>query len=98
MKFYRGIKSMNSRHYYGKIKIIFLKNDLFLTQVIESLTQTTRDKILLYANLFIILTGAIGFYIYFSINPFSEKEILILQSEVLKNISTSLQKGIINKI
>ena len=89
---------MNSGIMRSHDKVIFLKNDLFLIQVIASLTQTTRDKILLYANLFIILTGAIGFYVYFSINPFSEKEILGLQSEVLRNISRSLRKGISNKM
>ena len=59
-------------------------------QVIESLRQSTRDKIILYINLLIIVTGSIGLYVYFSINPFSQEEILNLQKEVLKNISRSL--------
>ena len=59
--------------------------------MIESLRQSTRDKILLYINLFIIVAGAIGFYVYFSINPFSQEEIKNLQQEVLKNISKDLE-------
>ena len=63
-----------------------MSSTLFI-KVIESLTQTTRDKVLLYINLVIIVTGALGFYVYFSINPFSDEEILNLQDIVLRNIS-----------
>ena len=59
-------------------------------QVIESLRQSTRDKIILYINLLVIVTGSIGLYVYFSINPFSQEEVLNLQKEVLNNISRSL--------
>ena len=55
--------------------------------MIESLRQSTRDRIILYINLIIIVSGAIGFYVYFSINPFSPDEIEKLQEAVLKNIS-----------
>ena len=55
--------------------------------MIESLRQSTRDRIILYINLIIIVSGAIGFYVYFYINPFSPDEIEKLQEAVLKNIS-----------
>ena len=44
---------------------------------------------LLYANLVIIVAAAIGLYVYFSINPFSEEEITKLQDIVLKNVNQS---------
>ena len=56
-------------------------------KVIESLSQSTRDKIVLYINLVIIVAGALGFYVYFSINPFTEEEISRLQKLAMKNIS-----------
>jgi len=59
--------------------------------VIESLRQSTRDKVILYINLFIILSGAIGFYVYFSINPFLPEEIEDFQQEALKNLSKTLE-------
>ena len=75
--------------------IDFLPHSLDLIfQVIESLRQSTRDKLILYTNLLIIVTGAIGFYVYFSINPFSQEEISNLQEAALKNITRSIAKQV----
>ena len=62
--------------------------------MIESLRQSTRDKLILYTNLLIIVTGAIGFYVYFSINPLSQEEISTLQEAALKNITRSIAKQV----
>ena len=58
------------------------QNDL---ERISHLEQTTCEKIVLYINLAIILTGAIVLYAYFSINPFTSEEIANLRSNL--NIS-----------
>ncbi len=50
---------------------------------IANLEQTTWEKSFLYVNLVIILAGALAFYIYFTINPFTIDEIQTLQNEVM---------------
>jgi uncharacterized membrane protein len=54
---------------------------------ISHLEQTFWEKIVLYINLVIILLGAIGLYVYFSINPFTSEDIVNLRSNL--NISIS---------
>ena len=52
---------------------------------IANLEQTKWQKAILYTNLFIILSGALGFYVYFSINPFTMEQIHNIQQEVLSS-------------
>ena len=54
---------------------------------ISHLEQPFWEKTILYINLVIILLGAIGLYVYFSINPFTSEEIVNLRSNL--NISIS---------
>ena len=55
----------------------------------DPLEQTTMEKCALYINLFLILTGAVALYVYFSINPFTSEEIAELRSSL--NVSVNYQ-------
>ena len=57
---------------------------------LADLNQTPLEKAVLYGNLIVILGVAVGFYVYFSINPFTAQEIQDLQSAALRNISRQL--------
>lgn len=85
------LSSNNEEQHRSEDSVEKSKKNLEEQDVTKSiLYQTKGQKAILYLNLVTILIGAAGFYVYFSINPFTRDQIRILQDEALKNMSISL--------
>jgi len=56
---------------------------------LADLSQTLFQKVILYTNLVIIVSGAVVFYVILSINPFTIEEIQGMQAGILRNLTSS---------
>lgn len=56
---------------------------------LADLSQTLFQKVILYTNLVLIVSGAVVFYVLLSINPFTMEEIQEIQAGILRNLTSS---------